>query len=95
MKKYSSAEQWASKMVEITFTRRAMRNIRKLPENTQRRIELAIDELFDNIRAGDKLHGEWEGYWKLRAGDYRIIYKIKSEALVEIQYVRHRGVAYR
>ena len=82
-------------MVEITFTGRAMRDIRKLPENMQRRIELAIDELFDNIRAGDKLHGEWEGYWKLRAGDYRIIYKIKSEGLVEIQYVRHRRGAYR
>ena len=83
------------KMVEITFTRRAMRDIRKLPRDVQRRIELAMDELFDDIRAGDKLHGEWEGYWKLRAGDYRIIYKIKSEASIEIQYVRHRRMAYR
>lgn len=82
-------------MVEITFTRRAMRDIRKLPKNVQRRIELAIDELFDDIRAGDKLHGEWKGYWKLRAGDYRVIYKIKSGALIEIQYVRHRRGAYR
>jgi mRNA interferase RelE/StbE len=82
-------------MVEITFTRRALRDIRKLPKDAQRRIELAMDELFDNVRAGDKLHGEWEGYWKLRAGDYRIIYKIKSEVLVEIQYVRHRRRAYR
>ena len=82
-------------MVEITFTRRAMRDIGKLPKDVQRRVELAIDESFDDIRAGDKLHGEWEGYWKLRAGDYRIIYKIKSEALIEIQYVRHRRRVYR
>lgn len=82
-------------MVEITFTHRAMRDIKKLPRNVQRRIELAIDELLDDVRAGDRLHGEWEGYWKLRAGDYRIIYRIKSEALIEIQYVRHRRVAYR
>ena len=82
-------------MLEITFTRRAMRDIRKLPENAKRQIELVIDELFDDIRAGDKLHGGWEGYWKLRAGDYRIIYKIKSEAAVEIQYIRHRRRAYR
>ena len=82
-------------MVEITFTQRAMRDIRKLPLGIQRQVELAIDELFDDVRAGDKLHGDWEGYWKLRAGDYRIIYKIKSEASVEIQYVRHRRKAYR
>jgi mRNA interferase RelE/StbE len=83
------------KMVEIIFTRRALRDIRKLQKDVQRRVELAMDELFDDIRAGDRLHGEWEGYWKLRVGDYRIIYKIKSEKQVEIQYVRHRRGAYR
>ena len=82
-------------MVEITFTRRAMRDLKKLPTDVQRRIEFAIDELLDDVRAGDKLHGEWEGYWKLRAGDYRIIYKIKSESSIEVQYVRHRRMAYR
>lgn len=82
-------------MVEIAFTRRAMRDIRKLPKDAQQRIELMMDELLDDIRAGDRLHGEWEGYWKLRAGDYRIIYKLKSEASVEIQYIRHRRTAYR
>ncbi|MEW6593079.1 MAG: type II toxin-antitoxin system RelE/ParE family toxin [Candidatus Hadarchaeota archaeon] len=82
-------------MTEITFTRRALRDIKKLPENVKRRVELAIDELFDDVRAGDKLHGAWDGYWKLRAGEYRIIYKIKSEASVEIQYIRHRRAAYR
>jgi len=84
-----------TEMVEITFTRRALRDIKKLPKDTQRRIELTLDELLDDVRAGDKLHGEWEGYWKLRTGDYRIIYKIKSETQVEVQYVRHRRRAYR
>lgn len=82
-------------MVQISFTRRALRDIKKLSLGVRRRVELAIDELFDEVRAGDKLHGDWEGYWKLRAGDYRIIYKIKNENSVEIQYVRHRRRAYR
>ncbi len=81
-------------MIQVTFTKRALRDIKKLSPETQRRIELAIDELFDDVRAGDRLHGDWEGYWKLRAGDYRIIYQIKSEDLVEIQYIRHRRRAY-
>jgi len=83
------------KMVKVTFTRRAMRDIRKLPLDVQRRIELTIDELFDDIRAGDKLHGEWAGYWKLRAGDYRVVYRSKSDMEVEVQYIRHRHKAYR
>jgi mRNA interferase RelE/StbE len=81
-------------MIQVTFTKRAMRDIKKLQPEVRRRIELAIDELFDNARAGDRLHGDWEGYWKLRAGDYRVIYEIKSENSVEIQYVRHRRHAY-
>ncbi len=81
-------------MMRVTFTKRAMRDIKKLQPEVRRRIELAIDELFDNVRAGDRLHGDWEGYWKLRAGDYRVIYEIKNENSVEIQYVRHRRQAY-
>ncbi len=82
-------------MVEIKFTRRAMRDIRKLPKGVRRRIELKIGDLFVNVGYGDELHGEWEGYRKLRAGDYRIIYKVGRGAVVEIQYVRHRRKAYR
>jgi mRNA interferase RelE/StbE len=82
-------------MIQIAFTRRALRDIRKLSPEIRRRVELAIDELFDNVRAGDKLHGDWKGYWKLRTGDYRIIYQIKNENSVEIQYVGHRRRAYR
>ena len=82
-------------MITITFTRRALRDIKKLSPEARRRVELSIDELFDDVRAGDKLHGEWEGYWKLRAGDYRVIYEIKNKNSVGIQYVRHRRRAYR
>lgn len=82
-------------MVQVLFTRRALRDLKKLPKEAKRRIKLAIDELFDNIRAGDKLHGDWKGYWKLRTGDYRIVYKIGNEDKVVIQYVRHRRRAYR
>jgi len=82
-------------MRRIVFTRRAMRDIRKLPPDARRRVELAIDELFDDVRAGDRLHGEWEDYWKLRAGNYRVIYRIVNEGSVEIQYIRHRRHAYK
>lgn len=82
-------------MAEIRFTRRAWRDIRTLAPAAQRQIEVALDELIDEPRAGDRLHGEWEGYWKLRTGDYRIVYRIVGRDVVEVQYVRHRREAYR
>ncbi len=82
-------------MAELHFTRRAARDIRKLPPGLRRRIEIALDELIDNPTAGDLLRGDWEGYWKLRTGEYRIIYRIVGAHVVEVQYVRHRREAYR
>lgn len=82
-------------MAEVRFTRRALRDIRKLSPEARREIEIALAQLIDNARAGDPLHGDWKGYWKLRAGDYRIIYRIADHHLVEVQYVRHRREAHR
>lgn len=82
-------------MAQILFTRRALRDVRKLSPEVQQKIEIALDELIDDPRSGDPLHGDWKGYWKLRAGDYRIIYRVINTGTVEVQYVRHRRDAHR
>jgi len=82
-------------MTELHFTRRAARDIRKVSPEIRRKLEIALDQLIDDPRTGDPLHGDWEGYWKLRVGDYRIIYRVVGTHVVEVQYVRHRREAYR
>ena len=62
---------------------------------TRRRLEIALDQLIDDPKAGDPLDGEWRGYWKLRMGYHRIIYSIIDANIVEVQYLRHRREAYR
>ena len=82
-------------MAHVRFTRRALRDIRKLSPEVRRRIEIALDALIDDPYAGDLLHGDWKGYWKLRAGDYRILYRVTNHDTMEVQYVRQRREAYR
>ncbi len=82
-------------MAEIRFTRRALRDIRKMAPAAERQIEVVLDELIDEPQAGDRLNGEWGGYWKLRTGDYRIVYRVVDRDAVEVQYVRHCREAYR
>lgn len=82
-------------MAEIRCTRRTLRDIRRLPPEVKRKIEITLDQLIDDLRSGDRLYGDWEGYWKLRTGDYRIIYRIVDGTIVEVRYVRHRREARR
>lgn len=42
---------------------------------------------------GKPLRRSLKGYWKLRVGDYRIIYRIEK-AKIKILVIRHRSVVY-
>lgn len=42
---------------------------------------------------GKPLHSPQQGFWSLRAGDYRIIYKITGK-IVTVYTIGHRGTVY-
>jgi mRNA interferase RelE/StbE len=74
----------------------AHRQIRRLPASTQERINNAIAGLAGDPRPiGTKKLTAREGY-RVRVGDYRILYRIDDEAkMVTIYRVMSRGDAYR
>jgi mRNA interferase RelE/StbE len=76
---------------------RAQRQIASLPLQTRRRISDAIDSLEKNSRPSGvkKLKGAEELY-RLRVGDYRVIYAIQDEELLVIVVsAGHRRDVYR
>ncbi|MGH7866310.1 MAG: type II toxin-antitoxin system RelE family toxin [Candidatus Dormibacteraceae bacterium] len=84
-------------MHRIEFTPRAARNFRKLPADAQRRIDVDVQALTENPRPAGckKLAGE-ESLWRIRVGDYRIIYQIYDDRLlVLVLKVGHRRNIYR
>lgn len=55
-----------------------------------------IARLDDPRILGQALGGEWSGYWRYRAGDYRIITKIMDDRLsIWVVRVAHRREVYR
>ena len=75
----------------------AERDLRRLPEAIFRRVNEGLLTLRNNPRPGGtvKLSGNLEG-WRLRVGDYRILYQIDDDAkTVTIVRVRHRRDVYR
>lgn len=67
----------------IEFTKAAARQIRKLPASVGRRVLAKIESLQDDPRppGARKLVGE-DGAWRVRVGDYRVIYEILDKNLV-------------
>jgi mRNA interferase RelE/StbE len=82
-------------MYNIEFDKRAADFFKKLDKSLQERIGKKIELLKDNPHLGAPLVGNFSGLWKLRIGDYRIIYKIKNEQLIILIFdIGHRKNIY-
>lgn len=83
-------------MYQLEVSHTTHRQILKLPLQTQERINRAIASLSDNPRpSGVKKLTVREGY-RIRVGDYRILYMIDDkEKLVAVYRVKGRGEVYR
>ena len=81
----------------VEFARPAARQFEGLPKQVQVRLKPRIESLKDNPRphGAKKLTGEEELY-RLRVGDYRVIYQIQDKVLlVLVVKVGNRKEVYR
>ncbi len=84
-------------MYLITFKRSAEKEIQKLPNQIIKRLSVAIDGLSSNPRPSGckKLEGQKESLWRIRIGEYRVIYSIEDTIkIIEIRRVGHRKDVY-
>ncbi len=75
----------------------AEEQLSKLPKDAQRRIARKIDSLAENPRPPDaKLLKNTEKFYRIRVGDYRLIYSIDGRHLVVLVIrIGHRRDVYR
>jgi mRNA interferase RelE/StbE len=81
----------------IRYTSAAAKQIRKLDRSAQLRVLAAVEILSETPRPpkGKQLVGG-DGEWRIRTGDYRIIYEIHDqELLILVVRVGHRKEIYR
>lgn len=73
----------------------ATEDLPHIPRNVHSRIARAIESRLatNPEQYGSPLRKTLKGYWKLRIGDYRVVYRIAGEAVV-ILAIRHRKQVY-
>ena len=82
---------------EIEFVRAAARQLGTLDSPTRRRVQAAVELLADDPRppSAKKLVGG-AGEWRVRTGDYRIVYEVHDDVLlVLVVALGHRRDIYR
>jgi len=82
---------------EILLEQAAERDLKKLPSEMFKRIIPKIKELAENPKPqwSRKITGS-KNDWRIRVGDYRIIYEIDARAKnIRVMRIRHRKDVYR
>lgn len=69
-------------------------DLQPLPKKIQKRILKAIEE---RLMTGPSVYGvrlrkSLSGYWKLRVGDYRIVFTIRSSVVTVLKIERRKDV---
>jgi mRNA interferase RelE/StbE len=82
---------------KLTLSARARDELRRLDKPTAERImrkALWLAEVAETI-GHEMLTGEWQGYFRYRVGDYRILYLLDpEERLIDIALIGHRRNVY-
>ena len=84
-------------MYEVYLERAAERDLKRLAAESFHRVIPSIEALGENPRPAGcrKLSGS-KSDWRIRVGDYRVIYEIDDEEkAVWVMRVRHRREVYR
>jgi mRNA interferase RelE/StbE len=81
----------------VIVSEKAAKEVARLPRSVAQRVVQLIEGLEQDARPGGclKLKGE-QDLWRIRIGDYRVLYSIDDESKsVVVLGVKHRSDAYR
>ena len=84
-------------MYQVVVERSAEKDLKRLSAVVRSRVAIALRSLAENPRpTGSRKLAGTKHDWRVRVGDYRIIYEIADVIrVVRVQRIRHRREVYR
>jgi len=82
---------------KVVYLDQVEEDLKKLDKTTVKKILARVEAYLakDPKGLGKPLKGDFQGYWRYRWGDYRVIYKISEhEILIIILRISHRKEVY-
>jgi mRNA interferase RelE/StbE len=80
--------------VRILYKTSVARDLKKIDHKDKQRILTQIEDILSgDPKKGEALHGEFDGLFKLRVGDSRVVYALVDHDVLVLR-IRHRSKAY-
>ena len=79
---------------DVQFKPRAVKDIEKLSPQLQTKIIKGIEIMSDDLSGDVKRLTNFTPEYRLRVGDYRVLFEIENESII-VYRVRHRREVYR
>ena len=82
-------------MVAVRLTDEASSEFASLPVTIKARVLSVLERLKDwpNVSGAKPLRGEWAGHYRIRTGDWRIIFRPVSPDVIVVR-LKHRSEVY-
>ena len=79
----------------LRYAASAVRSLRRLDPQVQRRIRAALEELAEDPERGKPLQMTLRGLRSWRTGDFRIVYRVREDAIeILVLAIGHRRDVY-
>lgn len=80
--------------MNVIITDEALKQVARLPRPIQTRVLIITERLknWPQVSGAKQLTGQWSGCWRIRTGDWRVIFEVKND--VVIIRVAHRKDVY-
>ncbi|MGK7937323.1 MAG: type II toxin-antitoxin system RelE/ParE family toxin [Xenococcaceae cyanobacterium] len=78
---------------QVQFNPKAIKDFKKLSPDIQKRINSKITAMQDDLKGDIKKLTGFESQYRLRVGDYRVLFEIADNILI-IYRIKHRSNAY-
>jgi len=85
-------------MYQVDFTSNAESDLARLDAQIAQRVLNKLQWLAENfdVIKPEPLTGQWQGVYKLRVGDYRVLYTYdRQKQKLIVHFVRHRREVYK
>ena len=78
----------------LTFTKKADKDLRSLPPKIQARVVTKLKRLQGDLVGDVKRLTNFTLEYRLRVGDYRVLFEIEDNTTIVVYRVKHRKDAY-